>query len=88
MMKDKFWKNLIEIAKFIDWVEDNYIDDDLNLLTPIGKVIFFLPYIINKSLIYLVSPLLIPYYILIHSTWYKDRVEEYENMLRQINSEK
>ena len=72
------------IKHFILWVFVNFIEENWDEYTKIGKIFLYLPYLIQGSIIYLLSPLLIPYYIFIHSKWYRLMRRNYNLILNKL----
>lgn len=60
-----------KIAKFILFVYNNHIQEDWDILTPLGKFFIKPAWFINSLFIYLISPIFIPQYMFVNSNFYK-----------------
>jgi hypothetical protein len=56
--------------EFKNWVIENHIKEEWNDLTNIGKIIVFPFWLIRSVLVWLLLPILLPYYIFINSKIY------------------
>jgi len=72
-----------KIAKFLLYVHKTYIQEEWDLITPIGQKVLYPFWFIRSLLIWLVCPFLIPDYLFKQSKIYK-KIKALEN--RALNS--
>ena len=74
-----------EIIYFLIWLDQNYLYEDFDLLTPIGKFFTFLPWLIKNFLILLLTPILYVEYKIVTSKLFNDLKEDYIRQIDEIN---
>jgi hypothetical protein len=70
----------IKVLKFMIFVNERYIQEDWDSYTKTGKFFMYPVWFIHAVIIWLVSPLLIPQYILMNSRGYKSVMEAQATM--------
>jgi hypothetical protein len=65
----------IFILKFMLFVQEQYIQEDWEIITPLGQVFLYPAWFIRATLIWLISPLFLPQYVLMNTKNYKALME-------------
>jgi hypothetical protein len=73
-----------ELIFFLIWLDQNYLYEDFDLLTPVGKFFIFFPWLIKNILVILVSPLLYIEYKITTSEMYIKAQEDYIKQMDEI----
>jgi len=73
-----------ELIYFLIWLDQNYLYEDFDLLTTIGKFFIFFPWLIKNILVILISPFLYIEYKITTSEMYIKAQEDYIKQMSEI----
>ena len=59
------------IIEFILYIYLNYIQEDWYIFNTFGKIYIFLPWLVRSIMLWILSPLFIPEFLIIKSQFYK-----------------
>ena len=80
-MKEKF---ITFFLSFVLYVYITHVKFDWDELKPIGKVFLYVPWFLQSSLVWIVSPVFLPEYFIKKSAVYKQAIALFNESLNQL----